>query len=248
MSRPRRSQPPWGADKASDNRCSAPRNDRGLTAAVQTPWKVDPLSPPPEVPLPRRGRPHSAARLVATAPLRAGPPWSENAGTCQRRRRTGGRSGPGIPRCPPWRRRLVRRPGPSPGFGAHLPATPRCRPGLSGATGNWCSARYESSIRRLDGKARDLDAAPARALAEAGADLVRGDFDDGVSVAAAAEGGHGVFAVPPAAYGPDTELEYTRGAALVDAAVAAGVQHFVFGPTSPPSERSTWACRRSTLG
>jgi uncharacterized protein YbjT (DUF2867 family) len=78
---------------------------------------------------------------------------------------------------------------------------------------------------------RDPGSAAAKALAQAGAVLVHGDLDAPETLTAAVEGAYGVFAASPAAYGTagfDTELEFARGAALVDAAAAAGVAHFVF--------------------
>jgi uncharacterized protein YbjT (DUF2867 family) len=103
---------------------------------------------------------------------------------------------------------------------------------VTGATGQQGGA----TARRLLHLGRPVralvrDPGAALALAEAGAELVHGDLDDPETLTAAMEGVHGVFAVPPAAYGPagwDTELEYARGAALVDAAAAVGVRHVVF--------------------
>jgi uncharacterized protein YbjT (DUF2867 family) len=105
---------------------------------------------------------------------------------------------------------------------------------VTGATGKQGGAaarhllHHGWTVRAL---VRDPGAPAAQALAAAGAELAAGDFGDPDSLAAAMKGAHGVFGVPPAAYGPngwDTDLEYTRGAALVDAAVRAGVAHFVF--------------------
>jgi uncharacterized protein YbjT (DUF2867 family) len=105
---------------------------------------------------------------------------------------------------------------------------------VTGATGRQGGA----TARRLlaDGWAvralvRDPSAEPARALAAAGAELVTADMDDPASLRPAVTGVHGVFVVPPAAFGPnglDDQLEAGRGGALVDAAAAAGVAHVVF--------------------
>jgi uncharacterized protein YbjT (DUF2867 family) len=105
---------------------------------------------------------------------------------------------------------------------------------VTGATGRQGGA----TTRRLlaDGWAvralvRDPSAEPARALDTAGAQLVTADMDDPTSLAAAVAGVHGVFLVPPVAFGPtgpDDDLEATRGRAVVDAAAAAGVAHVVF--------------------
>lgn len=105
---------------------------------------------------------------------------------------------------------------------------------VTGATGKQGGAAARHLLhhgRPVRALVRDPEAEAARALAEAGADLVRGDFDDPEAVTAAVEGVHGVFYVPPAAYGPNgwnVELEIARGATLVDAAAAAGVRHAVF--------------------
>jgi uncharacterized protein YbjT (DUF2867 family) len=105
---------------------------------------------------------------------------------------------------------------------------------VTGATGQQGGAVARHLLHRgrpVRALVRDPEAEAARALAEAGAELFRGDFDAPESLTAAMEGVRGVFAVPPAAYGPagwDIELEYARGAALVDAAAAAGVRHLVF--------------------
>jgi uncharacterized protein YbjT (DUF2867 family) len=105
---------------------------------------------------------------------------------------------------------------------------------VTGATGQQggATARYLLHLgRSVRALVREPEAEAALALADSGAELVRGDFDDSETLTTAMEGVHGVFAVPPAAYGPagwDVELEYARGAALVDAAAAAGVRHVVF--------------------
>ncbi|MBB5937337.1 NmrA/HSCARG family protein [Streptomyces zagrosensis] len=86
---------------------------------------------------------------------------------------------------------------------------------------------------------RDVDAAPARALAHAGATLVRGDLDDAKSLARAAAGAHGVFSVQPlAATEEELAIEVSRGIAMADAARAAGVAHLVFSSVEG-AERAT---------
>lgn len=76
---------------------------------------------------------------------------------------------------------------------------------------------------RVRALVRDAAAPGARALAEAGAELVRGDLDDRASLDAAVAGCHGVFSVQ--ALGPE---EGSQARNLADAAVAAGVAHFVY--------------------
>jgi uncharacterized protein YbjT (DUF2867 family) len=78
----------------------------------------------------------------------------------------------------------------------------------------------------------------AAALAEAGAELAHGDFDDPASLPAAFKDVAAVFAMPPTAIspsGPDTELEVTRGRALIDAAAAAGVEQVIFSTVASGS-------------
>jgi uncharacterized protein YbjT (DUF2867 family) len=116
---------------------------------------------------------------------------------------------------------------------------------VTGATGRQGGA----TTRRLlaDGWAvralvRDPSAGAARALATAGAELVTADMDDPASLARAVAGAHGVFLVPPVAFGPtgpDDELEAARGRAVVDAAGAAGVAHVVFTGVASMTRRPT---------
>jgi uncharacterized protein YbjT (DUF2867 family) len=74
---------------------------------------------------------------------------------------------------------------------------------------------------------RDSAKPAARALAKAGAEVVRGDLDDPASVRRALEGAWGVFSVQNfMETGYDGEIR--QGKALADAAKAAGVQHFVY--------------------
>ncbi|ADD42084.1 NmrA family NAD(P)-binding protein [Stackebrandtia nassauensis] len=105
---------------------------------------------------------------------------------------------------------------------------------VTGATGKQGGVTARALLAdgwRVRALVRDAKARTAGALAEAGASLVTGDFDDPASLAAASAGAYGLFAVPPAVYEPqgwNVELETRRGADLVDAATAAGVEHIVF--------------------
>jgi uncharacterized protein YbjT (DUF2867 family) len=74
---------------------------------------------------------------------------------------------------------------------------------------------------------RDPQKPGAKALAEAGAELVRGDLDDDGSIERALEGAYGVFSVQnffQAGY----EGEIRQGSMLADLAEAAGISHFVY--------------------
>ncbi|MFE9322837.1 NmrA family NAD(P)-binding protein [Nocardia sp. NPDC052278] len=117
---------------------------------------------------------------------------------------------------------------------------------VTGATGKQGGA----TARRLlaDGIAvralvRDPQAPAARALADAGAELVTGDFDTPATLAAAATGARGVFLMPPAAFGPNgwqSELEATRGIAAIDAAKRAGVEQIVFTGVASMTDDAAW--------
>ncbi|WP_433710770.1 NmrA family NAD(P)-binding protein [Nocardia sp. CA-084685] len=117
---------------------------------------------------------------------------------------------------------------------------------VTGATGKQGGA----TARRLlaDGIAvralvRDPQAPAARALADAGAELVTGDFDTPATLDAAVAGARGVFLVPPAAFGPNgwnAELEATRGLAVIDAAKRASVDQIVFTGVASMTDEAAW--------
>jgi uncharacterized protein YbjT (DUF2867 family) len=74
---------------------------------------------------------------------------------------------------------------------------------------------------------RDSAKPAARALAQAGAEVIRGDLDDPASVRRALEGVYGVFSVQNfMEAGYDGEIR--QGKLIADAAKAAGVQHLVY--------------------
>ncbi|GAA2375386.1 NmrA family NAD(P)-binding protein [Dactylosporangium salmoneum] len=82
---------------------------------------------------------------------------------------------------------------------------------------------------------REETAPAAAALAAAGAQIVRGDFDDPASLATALDGAAAVFAIPPTTF--ERDLEVARGRALIDAAAAAGVEQVVFSTVASSSTR-----------
>jgi uncharacterized protein YbjT (DUF2867 family) len=112
---------------------------------------------------------------------------------------------------------------------------------VTGATGNQGGAtarRLLAADWPVRALVRDPAAPAAMALAEAGAELVRGDFDDKTSLAAAFDGAHAAFGVPPTAFGPngfEPETEARRGQDFIDAAVAAGVAQIVFSTVASPT-------------
>ncbi|MFI9510002.1 NmrA/HSCARG family protein [Nocardia sp. NPDC052566] len=90
---------------------------------------------------------------------------------------------------------------------------------------------------------RDPQAPAARALAEAGAELVTGDFTAPETLPAALTGVRAVFLVTAASYGPqgwDVEQEAAGGIAVVDAARHVGVDHIVFTSIASLSDDARW--------
>ncbi|MFD9407018.1 NmrA/HSCARG family protein [Streptomyces sp. NPDC059989] len=81
---------------------------------------------------------------------------------------------------------------------------------------------------------RDPSGAGARALAQAGAQVVRAQMEDVGSLTAAAEGAWGMFSVQPTVGSPGTAPDFTAedevrwGVNVAEAAHAAGIGHFVF--------------------
>lgn len=76
----------------------------------------------------------------------------------------------------------------------------------------------------------------ARRLAAKGFEVVAGDMDDPASMRAAFKGAHGVFSVQGTDQGG--EVETRRGVAVADAALAAGVEHFIYGSVGGADRRS----------
>ncbi|BCJ26133.1 NmrA/HSCARG family protein [Actinocatenispora sera] len=98
-----------------------------------------------------------------------------------------------------------------------------------GGTGQQGGAVARELLRRghpVRAMVRDL--AKAQPLADAGADLVRGDLDDPASLDAALAGAYGVFSVQSFT-GPDGLAgEVRQGRAVADAAARAGIKHLVY--------------------
>ncbi len=100
---------------------------------------------------------------------------------------------------------------------------------VTGATGTQGGAVARALLERghaVRGLTRNPQSEAAQALAALGAEMVRGDYDDPASLAAAMNGAHGVFAVTLFwQYGYEAEVE--QGKRLIDLAEEAGVAHFV---------------------
>ncbi|MEV1026425.1 NmrA/HSCARG family protein [Streptomyces sp. NPDC050264] len=100
-----------------------------------------------------------------------------------------------------------------------------------GGTGRQGGAAARELLRRghtVHALVRDPGKEAALELQEAGAVLVRGDLDDEASLDAAMHGVHGVFSVQTFRGPGGVEAEERQGRAVADAAVRAGVRHFVY--------------------
>ncbi|MEV8309200.1 NmrA/HSCARG family protein [Streptomyces flavidovirens] len=100
-----------------------------------------------------------------------------------------------------------------------------------GGTGRQGGAVARELLRRgrtVHALVRDPAKEEARALEEAGAVLVRGDMDDDASLLAAMKDVHGVYSVQTFRGPGGIEAEERQGRAVADAAVRAGVKHFVY--------------------
>jgi uncharacterized protein YbjT (DUF2867 family) len=99
--------------------------------------------------------------------------------------------------------------------------------GVTGTQGGAVAKELRKRGYEVRGLTRNPDSARAIAMSELGVDMLKGDFDDATSLAAAMDDAYGVFAVTNFwEHGYETEVNH--GKQLVDAAAAAGVQHFVF--------------------
>jgi uncharacterized protein YbjT (DUF2867 family) len=101
---------------------------------------------------------------------------------------------------------------------------------ITGATGHQGSAAANSlmshgwSVRAL---VRDMSKPSALILRSEGVDIVKGDLDDPKTLDSALKGVYGVFAVH-AWMEKGVESEVRMGKNLVDAATAAGIEHYVY--------------------
>ncbi|KAL1961757.1 hypothetical protein VTN77DRAFT_1083 [Rasamsonia byssochlamydoides] len=76
---------------------------------------------------------------------------------------------------------------------------------------------------------RDPSKPAAQALQQKGIEVVQGDAEDQESLPRAMQGAHTVFALTTTIYDDETKArEVRQGKALADAAVAAGVQYYIF--------------------
>jgi uncharacterized protein YbjT (DUF2867 family) len=100
--------------------------------------------------------------------------------------------------------------------------------GATGKQGNALARRLLARKHKVRAFTRDPGSRAARELERAGAQIVRGSFDDAGSMERAARGVDAVFAMATP-YGPGgAEAEVEQGRALAAAAKAAGVPHLVY--------------------
>lgn len=80
---------------------------------------------------------------------------------------------------------------------------------------------------------RDITKPAAHALQQKGVEVVKADADDKESLKQAMRGAHTVFGITATVYDEKLkEREFAQGKAMTDAAVAAGVQYFIFSTLS----------------
>ena len=99
--------------------------------------------------------------------------------------------------------------------------------GATGQQGGSVARRLLEGGFRVRGITRNIESDAAKELTGLGAEMVRAEFTDAGSLSAALEGVDAVFAMTtPFEAGVDAETAH--GVALVDAATAEGVDHFVY--------------------
>jgi uncharacterized protein YbjT (DUF2867 family) len=101
---------------------------------------------------------------------------------------------------------------------------------VTGATGRQGGAITRSLLKRgfpVRALSRAPDKPSARALVQAGVEVVKGDLDDPASLARAMEGASGVFSVQNW-WETGASREVRQGKNAADAAKQAGVRHFVY--------------------
>ena len=113
--------------------------------------------------------------------------------------------------------------------------------GATGQQGGAVAAHLLTDGWQVRAFTRDTSSKAARALAQAGAQLVSGDMGERTSLDAAMQGVYGVFSVQPPMWEPSdasTTVEIQLGKNVADAAKDAGVQHFVYSSNSGADKQS----------
>lgn len=100
---------------------------------------------------------------------------------------------------------------------------------VTGATGTQGGATARALLKagkRVRALVRNPDGEAARTLHESGCEIAVGDFEKPETLAAAMDGAAGVFSLLRPDF-DNSNSEYRHGEALVEAAKAAGIEHFV---------------------
>lgn len=111
---------------------------------------------------------------------------------------------------------------------------------VTGATGQQGGAVARELLKKgyqVRAMTRNPGSDKAKALAEAGAEVVKGDLDDAASVKAALEGCWGAFAVQNT-WEAGVEGEERQGKEFAKLAKEAGIQHFVYSSVGSAHRRS----------
>jgi len=104
--------------------------------------------------------------------------------------------------------------------------------GATGRQGGAVARHLLSAGWRIRAITRNPDGPAARALAAAGADIVRADMMNNNELVQAFRDAYGVYSVQNFMPG-GTDAEITQGRNVADAAKATGVQHLVYGSAGP---------------
>jgi uncharacterized protein YbjT (DUF2867 family) len=99
--------------------------------------------------------------------------------------------------------------------------------GATGQQGGAVADRLLTDGWRVRALTRDPGSISARALANAGAEVIAGSLEDPAAIDRCVEGVYGVFNVHPGPLAPDQD-EVKAGKAITDAAVKYGVPHMVY--------------------
>ena len=108
--------------------------------------------------------------------------------------------------------------------------------GATGQQGGGVARNLLTQEHNVTALVRDPEAEKSLALKALGAELVQGDFGDRNSLLAALDGVESVFAVGTPSAGIDAEI--SQGKALADAAVEAGVNHYVYSSVAGAQSKS----------
>ena len=109
--------------------------------------------------------------------------------------------------------------------------------GATGSQGGAVARKLLDTQFQVRALTRNPDKPAARSLAERGAEVVEGDFDDRTSLDRALDGVYGVFSVQNFwEVGFDKEVE--QGVRMADAAQKADVKHFVYSSVGSANEKT----------